>query len=81
MHHADIYAAIVKAGSSVSGVAKDEDVSASTVTKVIRGERTSYSIATRIAVVTGLPLERLWPGKYTFPPRPVRRHDLRACAA
>jgi len=69
MHYADIYALLVKKGITLSQVAEAEDVDPSLVSKVIRNSRRSYAVASFIAAKTGVPLERLWPGVYTYSPR------------
>lgn len=69
MHWADINAALYKAGSSPSQIAAHEQTQASFVSRVIRGSDSSYRIATQIAAVTGIPMNRLWPdGRYDRPP-------------
>ncbi len=64
MHWADIFAAIRKSGMTLSGIAKEEAVSVTTVSSVVKGEKTSHRIAYAIAAKTGIPTEKLWPGKY-----------------
>jgi lambda repressor-like predicted transcriptional regulator len=64
MHPADIKAALQKAGSSQTAIAKQRKVSKTTVSDVIYGRTTSRPIADLIAQVTGLTLDELWPGKY-----------------
>lgn len=68
MHWADIIAAIQKADSSLTAIAKREGVSHCLVSQVIRGTRTSHPVAYAISEVTGIPTERLWPGRYLTPP-------------
>ncbi len=68
MHWADIQATIYKAGSSITAISKQEQVSPSLVARVIRGSKTSSHIAYAIAAVTGIPTERMWPGKYKTTP-------------
>lgn len=68
MHWADILAELHKAGSSPSEIAREEQVSPAIVTNVVRGERTSHRVAYAIAAKTGIPTERMWPGKYLTPP-------------
>lgn len=67
MHWADIAAAIQKANSSMTKIAISEDVSIQTVSAVIKGDKTSHRIAYAISAVTGIPTERMWPGKYLTP--------------
>lgn len=67
MHWADIVAAIKKEGSSLAAIARQEDVSPSLVTGVIRGTAVSHKVAYAIAATTGIPTERMWPGKYLTP--------------
>ncbi len=68
MHYADIIAALTKAGYSQTGVAEKLGVSQPTVSGVIRGDDTSYDVATFIAAVTDIPMNRMWPdGRYSKP--------------
>jgi lambda repressor-like predicted transcriptional regulator len=64
MHPADIKAALQKAGSSQTDIARKRQVSKTTVSDVIYGRTTSRPIADEIARVTGLKLSELWPGRY-----------------
>lgn len=64
MHPEDIKAAIRKAGSNQTNIARALKRSRSTVAHVIEGRTKSKRVAKKIAEVTGLPLETLWPGKY-----------------
>ncbi len=68
MHYADIIAALTKAGYSQTGVAEELGVSQPTVFGVIRGDDTSYDVATFIAAVTNIPLNVMFPdGRYSKP--------------
>jgi lambda repressor-like predicted transcriptional regulator len=69
MHWADINAAIYKAGTSPSRIATQEETTNSFVARVIRGQQSSYRIATAISAVTNIPMNRLWPGRYNQAPR------------
>ena len=70
MHYADIIAALHKAGHPPSKVAVHLEVSPSAVSRVIRGLSTSYNVASYIAAVTHIPLNRLWSdGRYRKPSR------------
>lgn len=64
MHPADIKAALQKRGSSQTKIAETMNVSRSTITYVIQGRTKSRRVAEAISAVTGVPVERLWPGKY-----------------
>ena len=77
MHWADINAALYKVDSSPSQIAADEGTDSAFVARVIRGKEASYRIATAIAAKTGIPMTRLWPGRYTYAPRQTR-HRKRA---
>jgi lambda repressor-like predicted transcriptional regulator len=70
-HWADRAAALYKAGSSPSQVAKDLGLKQpNSVSQVLREQITSYNIASHVAAVTGVPLNRLFPsGRYAKPPR------------
>ena len=68
MHYADIIAALIKAGHPPSKVASDLKKDRSTVSLIIHGKGKSYNIASYISVVTGIPLNKLWPdGRYAKP--------------
>lgn len=79
MHWADIIASIHKADSSLTAIADAEGVSHAAVSQVIRGKQTSHPIAYAIAAVTGIPTERLWPGRYLTPDayRQARKRNKR----
>lgn len=70
MHPADINAALRKAGSSQAQIARwfgqtgQKPVSAGAVSIIVNGRMKSARIARRISEVTGIPVARLWPGKY-----------------
>jgi len=73
MHYADIYAALVKKGYSVAKVAREAGVSGPMVSMVLHGQRRSYDVASRIAAITGLPLNRMFPDlRYAEPPKKPR---------
>lgn len=63
----DIKAAIGKAGSSQSEIARAHKCSVTAVWAVIHGHGRSAPIARRISKVTGLPLSKLWPSVYSAP--------------
>jgi len=69
MHWADIFAKLQKLNISMTDIAKEENVSVTTVSEVIKGSRTSYRIASIIAGKTNTPMNNLWPGKYTEAPK------------
>lgn len=74
MHWADINAALYKAGSSPGQVAEELDVRHNAVSQTIRGQIASYNIASHIAAITSIPLNRLFPdGRYSQPPKRNRR--------
>jgi lambda repressor-like predicted transcriptional regulator len=64
LHHADIKAALIKAGFNQSTIADDMKVSDTTVSYVIRGLSTSRRIANHISKKVGIPVQKLWPGRY-----------------
>lgn len=68
MHRAEIYCAIQMKGFTLSQIAEQEGVDRSTVSLVVDGKRTSHKVAYAIAAITGIPTERMWPGKYKTPP-------------
>lgn len=64
MHPADIKAALQKRDSSQTKIAAACNVSRSHVSYVIQGRSKSRRIADAISQATGIPVDRLWPGKY-----------------
>lgn len=76
MHPADIKASLEKAGKSCAKVAKELDVLPSTVHQVIYGRCSSRKVATHISRAIGVPVSKLWPGRY---PR-LELAELRAAA-
>jgi len=64
MHPADIKSALEKSGGSQIEIARTCKVSDVAVNHVIYGRSTSRKIANAIANKTGIPLTRLWPGRY-----------------
>jgi lambda repressor-like predicted transcriptional regulator len=65
MHPADINAALLKAGANQTRIAEKHNVSCNAVSSVIHGRMKSRRLANAIAKVTGIPVNTLWPGKYT----------------
>ncbi|HVT35743.1 MAG TPA: hypothetical protein VHE37_09165, partial [Nevskiaceae bacterium] len=57
-------------------VAASLEVHPGTVSGVIHGNSTSRRIATKIARTVGMPLSRLWPGRYESRSRPSRARRL-----
>lgn len=64
MHPADIKAALQKRNSSQAKIADTAQVSRAHVSYVIQGRSKSRRVADIISRVTGLPVDRMWPGKY-----------------
>lgn len=64
MHPADIKAALAKRGTSQTKIARELKLSRSTITYVIQGRSKSRRVAEAISRATGIPVGRLWPGKY-----------------
>lgn len=64
MHAEDIKAAIRKKSLTQADVARDLEVSDMAVSHVIHGRQKSARVAKRISDVTGIPVSKLWPGKY-----------------
>lgn len=75
MHWADINAALYKAGYSPTKVARELNLKqANSVSQTIRGEITSYNIASFLSAVTKIPLNRMFPdGRYKQSPKQSRR--------
>ena len=55
---------LVKAGTSQTSIANELNVVPQAVNKVIGGATKSYNIASRIAAITGTPIDKLFPGQY-----------------
>lgn len=73
MKYYDIIHALHRAGLSPSKVADALAVPRSVVSEVVRGTSTSYNVASYIASVTSIPLNRLFPdGRYSQPPKSKR---------
>lgn len=68
MHWADIVCALQKKGYTLTSFAKAYGLNRTTVSLVIRNQKTSHNVAYAIAAATGIPTERMWPGKYLTPP-------------
>lgn len=81
MHWADINAALYKAGWTPRKVQKKLGLKQhNSVSQTIRGQITSYNIASFVSVVTGIPLAKLFPdGRYSRP-HPRRTPSRRAAA-
>lgn len=69
VHPADIKAALIKSGYTLTKVAHATQVSQPLISQVVHGRITSARVAQFIAQATGLPLEQLWPGRYCFSAR------------
>jgi len=80
MHHADIFCLLLKKNLTLTAIAEEEKVSLSFVSQVVRGEKTSFSVATAIAAKVGKSLNTLWPNKYKHTPRSLRRSSAQAAA-
>lgn len=68
MHAADINAALIKAGTNQTKLATQIGVDQSLVSLVIHGKSRNPRVAAAIAKATGLPLQRLFPGRHLQPP-------------
>lgn len=64
MHPENIKAAIRRNGATAAQVARDLNVSQSTVSMVIQGRTKSTRIARRICELSGLDPQKAWPGRY-----------------
>lgn len=69
MESADIQCALKKAHVTQADIARQLDVSPTTVNYVVTGKSTSRRIAGAISQATGLSIDTLWPGRY--PPATV----------
>ena len=82
MKYYDIIHALHRAGLSPSKVADALAVPRSVVSEVVRGTSTSYNVASYIASVTSIPLNRLFPdGRYNKPPKANSRRAVNLTAA
>ena len=64
----DIQYALYLKGVSQTDIAKEADVKKSTVSLVIKGDRTSYNIASVISALLNVPLKNIWTdGRYSKP--------------
>ena len=61
----DIRIALLQNGYSNTRLAQELRLARSTVGEVIHGRQSSRRVATRISVLTGLPIATLWPGRYS----------------
>lgn len=64
MHPADIKAALQKSGSNQTRIADQLHISYNAVSNVIYGRMKSRRVALAVSGATGIPVEKLWPGKY-----------------
>lgn len=64
MHPADIKAALQKSGSNQTRIADQLHISYNAVSSVIYGRMKSRRVALAVSEATGIPVEKLWPGKY-----------------
>ena len=65
MHPADITAALHKAGSNQSAIAKELKISHMAISNVVHDRMKSTRVAVAISRTTGIPVEKLWPGRYS----------------
>ena len=69
--------ALAQVGSSQAQIADALGVYRTAVSLVINDHEASYNIASKIAEITGLPLNRLWPcGKYAVAPAQRKRSSV-----
>lgn len=79
MHPEDIKAAIRKNGANCSQIARDLNVSKTSVTRVIQNCSKSTRIARRICELSGLDPQVVWPGRY--PDLKIARNHKRVAEA
>lgn len=70
MSHHDILANIKKQNSSYSSIAKHFDIEPTSVRSVATGKTDSHRIAIYISQLINIPLDDIWPDRYTYTPRP-----------
>ncbi|WP_017325672.1 helix-turn-helix domain-containing protein [Synechococcus sp. PCC 7336] len=64
MHREDIKAALRKAGYTLSEIAREFDVTPTTVSKIVKGSCRSRRIEAAIAEKLQVPIEEVFPEKY-----------------
>lgn len=64
MHPEDIKASIRKGGANSAQIARELNISKTTVTLVIQGRSKSTRVARRICELSGLDPDIAWPGRY-----------------
>ncbi len=69
MHPAFIQAEMKKSGTTQVTIARSVGVSAMTVSQVIHGTTTSRRVAQAISEAIGIPMDTLWPERYSHPKR------------
>ncbi|MDI3260065.1 MAG: helix-turn-helix domain-containing protein [Sinobacteraceae bacterium] len=69
MEPVEIRIALLRAGYTQSRVARELGLHPNTVQTVVSGAGTSRRVAKRISEVTGIPISKLWPGRYSAPAR------------
>jgi Ner family transcriptional regulator len=74
-HHEQIKLRLRLVGSSLSAVARELDVAATTVTCVSQGYRRSRRIEAAIAAKLKIRPEELWPERYVAPNSLESTHD------
>lgn len=74
-HHEQIKLRLRLVGSSLSAVARELNVAATTVTCVSQGHRRSRRIEAAIAAKLDSPPEELWPERYPASARSESKHD------
>ncbi|MBO1856833.1 helix-turn-helix domain-containing protein [Burkholderia cenocepacia] len=79
MHPEDIKAAIRKSGANCAQIARDLNVSKTTITRVIQNNSKSTRVARRICELSGLDPQKAWPGRY--PDLKISRHASLAAEA
>lgn len=62
----DIMYALSLHGSSVRSVANELGVTYQSVSDVIHARRKSTNVATKVSAIIGVPVNKIWPNKYTF---------------
>jgi lambda repressor-like predicted transcriptional regulator len=73
LHWADIYAALYKKDLTPAKIARQEGVPLSHVCDVIKGKKTSHKVAYAVAAATGIPTEKMWPGRYIESPAEYKK--------
>ncbi len=69
MNPADIQTALKEKGLTQAAIARQMGVSEMTVSRIVRGTESSRRVAQAISEAIGIPMDTLWPERYSHPKR------------